>query len=102
MDPYEANEGIVKQRSLLRRGTPEWIDVQIRHGNLSLSGSVAAVGARLPLPQVERLNLTNLPIHHRLQKILGRLAPIEKGLKALSADAIMINQDSTIRFVEER
>ncbi len=101
MDPYEANEGIIKQRALLRKGTPEWVDVQIRHGNLSLSGSVAAMGARIPLPTVERLNLTNLPIHTRLQKLLGGLGPVEKGLKALSADAIMINQDSTIRFVDD-
>jgi len=100
MDPYEANEGIVRQRALLRKGTPEWVDVQIRHGNLSLAGSVAAMGARIPLPPVERLNLTNLPIHARLQKILGRLGPVEKGLNALSAEAIMINQDSTLRFME--
>jgi hypothetical protein len=51
---------------------------------------------------VERLNLTNLPIHHKLQNALSRLGPVEKGLKVLSADAIMINQDSTIRFVEEQ
>jgi translocation and assembly module TamB len=102
MDPYEANEGIVSQRALLRKGTPEWIEVQIRHGNLSLSGSVAAVGVQIPLPPVERLNLTSLPIHHRLQKVLSRLGPVEKGLQALSADAIMINKDSTVRFVEGR
>jgi len=101
MDPYEANEGIVRQRALLRKGTPEWVDVQIRHGNLSLSGSVAAMGARIPLPAVERLNLTNLPIHARLQKILGGLGPVEKGLNALSADGIMIQKDSSIRFVED-
>ncbi|MCF8143164.1 MAG: AsmA family protein [Deltaproteobacteria bacterium] len=99
MDPYEANEGIVRQRALLRKGTPEWVDVQIRHGNLSLAGSVAAMGTSIPLPAVERLNLTNLPIHARLQKILGRLGPVEKGLKTLSADSILIGKDSDIRFV---
>ncbi|MFO7601843.1 MAG: hypothetical protein R6X27_18850, partial [Candidatus Desulfacyla sp.] len=99
MDPYEANEGIVRQRALLRKGTPEWVDVQIRHGNLSLAGSVAAMGTRIPLPPLERLNLSSLPIHARLQKILGRLGPVEKGLKALSAEAIMIQKDSSIRFV---
>jgi translocation and assembly module TamB len=100
MDPYEANEGIVKQRALLRKGTPEWVDVQIRHGSLSLSGSVAAAGARISLPPVERLNLTNLPIHNRLQKILKMLGPVENGLKALSAGTILINEDSSIQFVE--
>jgi len=102
MDPYEANEGIVRQRALLRKGTPEWVDVQIRHGNLSLAGSVAAMGTSIPLPAVERLNLTNLPIHARLQKILGGLGPVEKGLKTLSADSILIGKDSSIRFVEDR
>jgi len=102
MDPYEANEGIVRQRALLRKGSPEWIDLEIRHGNLSLTGAVKAVGARLPLPPVERLNLTNLPIHSRLQNVLGRLGPVEKALKTLSAEAIMINKDSTIRFVENK
>jgi hypothetical protein len=51
---------------------------------------------------VERLNLTNLPIHARLQKILGGLGPVEKGLNALSADGIMIQKDSSIRFVDRR
>jgi translocation and assembly module TamB len=102
MDPYEANEGIVKQRALLRKGTPEWVDLQIRHGNLSLSGSVAAMGARIPFPKVERLNLTNLPIHNRLQKVLSRLGPVEKALKTLSAESILVGKDSSIRFVENR
>jgi len=101
MDPYEANEGIVKQRSLLRKGTPEWVDLQIRHGNLSLSGSVMAMGAQISLPRVERLNLTNLPIHDRLQKVLARLGPVEKALKTLSADSILIRKDGSIGFVED-
>jgi len=102
MDPYEANEGIVKQRALLRKGTPEWVDLQIRHGNLSLSGSVTAMGTRIPLPKLEQLNLTSLPIHNTLQKILSRLAPVEKGLKALSADSILIGKDAGVRFVHTR
>jgi len=100
MDPYEANEGIVKQRAILRKGTPEWVDLTIRHGNLALSGSVNALGARIALPKVERLNLTSLPIHRRLQRILSRLGSLEKGLKTLSADSILIGKDSSIRFVQ--
>jgi len=102
MDPYEANEGIVKQRAILRKGSPEWVDFRIRNGNLSLSGAVTAMGSRIALPRVERINLTNLPIHDRLEKALDRLGPVEKGLKALSAESIMIRNDSSMEFVQER
>jgi hypothetical protein len=102
LDPYEANEGIVKQRALLRKGSPEWVNLEIRHGNLSLTGDVSVMGARLPLPPVERLNVTNMPIHTKLQKILSRLGPVERGLKTLSADTILVGENSAIHFVEDR
>ncbi|MFH1950044.1 MAG: hypothetical protein ABIL06_00345 [Pseudomonadota bacterium] len=102
MDPYESNEAMVKQRALLRKGTPRWVTVDIRYGTLSLTGEVDVGGMSIGLPPIERLNIANLPIHRELGKILHRLGPLKEILKALSADTILIEPGSTIRFVEER
>ncbi|MFC1892187.1 hypothetical protein ACFLZT_07330, partial [Thermodesulfobacteriota bacterium] len=37
MDPFESNETIVSQRKLLSIGTPRWVNLRIRYGNLSLT-----------------------------------------------------------------
>jgi hypothetical protein len=97
MDPYESNETISRQRNILRQGTPRWIDLEIRHGNLSLTGEVEVKGVSVQLPSIERLNVTALPLHRKLQKHLSSLGPVVNALKALSADAIII-QGGEARF----
>ena len=97
MDPYESNETISRQRNILRQGTPRWIDLKIRHGNLSLTGEVEVKGVSVQLPSIERLNITALPLHRKLEKDLSSLGPVVNALKALSADAIII-QGGEVRF----
>jgi len=98
MDPYESNETISKQRNILRQGTPRWIDLEIRHGNLSLTGEVEVKGVSVQLPSIERFNVTALPLHRKLEKHLSSLGPVVNSLKALSADVIMMKGDR-IRFM---
>ena len=97
MDPYESNETISRQRNILRQGTPRWIDLEIRHGNLSLTGEVKVKGVSVQLPSIERLNVTALPLHRKLEKNLSSLGPIVNALKALSADVIII-KGGEVRF----
>ena len=92
MDPYESNEMIRKQRTLLRQGTPLWITVEIRSGNLSLSGEMLVKGARIPLPTLQRFNITALPIRKKLKKAFSSLHPVVDALKAASANAILMNK----------
>jgi len=97
MDPYESNETISRQRNILRQGTPRWIDLEIRHGNLSLTGEVEVKGVSVQLPSIERLNVTALPLHRKLEKNLSSLGPVVNALKALSADVIII-KGGEVRF----
>jgi len=97
MDPYESNETISRQRNILRQGTPRWIDLKIRHGNLSLTGEVQVKGVSVQLPSIERLNVTALPLHRKLEKNLSSLGPVVNALKTLSADAIII-KEGKVRF----
>jgi len=99
LDPYESNEGIVKQRELLRMGTPLWITLAVRYGNLSLSGEVLVKGVRIRLPRIERFNMAGLPIHARLETSLSALGPLVELLKTISADGIIVKKDGTIRLV---
>jgi len=99
LDPYESNETIVQQRKLLRVGTPRWISMKIQYGNLSLSGEVEAKGVRLSLPRIERFNISNLPIHQRIEKNLSALGVIVNVLRKMSADGIYISPDGTVQFV---
>jgi len=101
MDPHENNESIVQQRALLRRGTPRWIEVAIKHGNLSLTGEISVDGTRIGLPAIKRLNMSSLPIQKQLQTLVGRLVPLLKGLKILSAKTLLVDQDGTIHFTED-
>ncbi|MFC1820024.1 hypothetical protein ACFLZG_02930 [Thermodesulfobacteriota bacterium] len=98
MDPYESNEAIVRQRNLLRMGTPRWIKLKIRHGNLSLTGQVEAKGILVDLPRIDRFNLTDLPIHRQLEESLSNLASIIELMKNISADSIYLGNDGIIRF----
>lgn len=99
LDPYESNEGIVKQRELLRVGTPLWITLEVRYGNLSLSGEVTVKGVRIRLPRIERFNMAGLPIHARLENSLSALGPLVNLLKTISADGIIVEKDGAIRLV---
>ena len=99
LDPYESNEGIVKQRELLRVGTPLWITLEVRYGNLSLSGEVTVKGVRIRLPRIERFNMAGLPIHARLENGLSALGPLVNLLKTISADGIIVEKDGAIRLV---
>ena len=100
MDPHENNESIVKQRALLRKGTPRWIEVAIRHGNLSLTGEVTVGGSSIHLPPIKRLNVTALPIQKRIQNLADAMVPLVKGLKILSADTLRVDQGGGIDFTE--
>ena len=99
LDPYESNENIVKQRELLRMGTPLWITLQVRYGNLSLSGEVEVKGVRIRLPRIERLNIAALPIHAQIEDRLSAIGPIVNILKNISADSIILEKNGTFRMV---
>jgi translocation and assembly module TamB len=101
MDPHENNESIVGQRALLQKGTPRWIEVAVKNGNLSLTGEVSVGGTGINLPPIKRLNMASLPIQKQLQTLAGRLVPLLKGLKILSAKTLLVDQDGTIHFTED-
>lgn len=98
MDPSESNEIIVRQRNLLRKGTPRWIKVKIGNGNLSMSGEVEAKGVKLDLPRIERFNVATLPVHQGMESGLSRLGDIIDLLKKISADKITIDPEGKIRL----
>ena len=102
MDPHENNESIVQQRALLKKGTPRWIEVVIKHGNLSLTGEVMVGRANIRLPAIKRLNIASLPIQKQIQDLAGRLLPLLKGLKILSADTLCVERGGAIDFTEDR
>jgi hypothetical protein len=101
MDPHENNESIVQQRALLKRGTPRWIEVMIKNGSLSLSGEVTVAGSNIRLPAIKRLNMASLPVQKQIQTLLGRLVPLLKGLKILSANTLRVEQGGVIDFTED-
>jgi len=102
LDPYESNETLVKQRRLLRQGAPKWIDLEIQYGNLSLSGEVEVKGVSVKLPQINRLNLSLLPIHNRLKTMGPLLRRWMNRLKTLSADVIFLDKEHALHFRKER
>ena len=102
MDPHENNERIVQQRALLKKGTPRWIEVVIRSGNLSLTGEVVVAGSNIRLPAIKRLNMASLPIQKQIQNLAGRLVPLIEGLKILSADTLRVEQGGAIYFSEDK
>ncbi|MBW2609118.1 MAG: hypothetical protein JRC68_02100 [Deltaproteobacteria bacterium] len=98
MDPYESNEAIVKQRKLLKIGTPRWVRLKIRHGTLSLSGEIEAKGIRLDLPKIERLNIANMSIGQQMENNISRLGAVNKLLKMISAENIFIDPKDNVRL----
>ncbi|MCP4575141.1 MAG: hypothetical protein GY846_02470 [Deltaproteobacteria bacterium] len=101
MDPHENNESIVQQRALLKKGTPRWIEVVIKNGSLSLTGEVTVAGSNIQLPAIKRLNMASLPIQKQIQTLAGRLVPLLKGLKILSANTLLVEQGGAIDFRED-
>ena len=101
MDPQENNEAIVRQRALLKKGTPRWIEVVVKNGSLSLTGEVAVGGTTIRLPAVNRLNMTSLAIQKQIQALAGRLLPLLKALKILSANTLLVQENGAIDFLEE-
>ncbi len=98
LDPSESNETIVKQRKLLRRGTPRRLKIGIRNGNLSVSGQVQVSGITLDLPRMERINVAGLPGLQRYEAPLASLAPILDLLGAAGADTLEIDDAGHVRF----
>jgi hypothetical protein len=98
MDPYESNETIVQQRKLLTIGSPRWIRLLIENGNLSLSGQLEAKGISIDLPPIERLNLTNLPVHRQLEKRLTAVGALNDLLKIISSDSLYMGDDGIISW----
>ena len=60
LDPYESNETIVAQRKYFRMGSPEWIQIKIENGNLSLKGQVQVKGIKINIPGLDGLNISNI------------------------------------------
>jgi hypothetical protein len=72
LDPYENNEVIVSQRTLLKTGSPIWIEIVIRDGNLSLTGEFIVAGLRINLPALKRFKITGISgLEHFEQKQIG-------------------------------
>jgi hypothetical protein len=102
LDPTESNEAIVKQRRLVRIGSPRWVRVEARHGNLSLAGQVAVGGAEVDLPRVERVNLAVLPGMDRLGEALSAAGPALGILRAAAADTLLIDDAGGIQFLDAK
>ncbi|MGA1867699.1 MAG: hypothetical protein ACMUJM_04030 [bacterium] len=97
MDPYEGNEIIVKQRKLLRTGTPRWIKLDMKRGSLLVAGEVAVSGISIPLPQVD-VNAAHLPGINKFQPSLSFLDRVHQGLNILSSDILEIDDQGRVRF----
>ncbi|MBF0225814.1 MAG: hypothetical protein HQK76_10195 [Desulfobacterales bacterium] len=98
LDPYESNETIVMQRKFFRKGTPKWITIAIKNGNLSVKGEIEILGVGIKIPSLERLNISNLPGLSKFEKNLSALSVLIELLKALSSDGISMNQNGELSF----
>ena len=98
LDPTESNEAIVKQRDLLRMGTPRWLLLEIRYGNLSVTGEVEAKGVRATLPKIERLSLAGLPIYKRLEGVFRGMGQVIDLLNVLNANTLILEPGGAVRF----
>ncbi|MGA1824931.1 MAG: AsmA family protein [bacterium] len=98
LDPYESDEIIVKQRKLMGIGTPRWIRIGVKRGNLFLEGEVAVKGIPLSLPQIKRLNVAHLPGLTQFEQHLILLESVKKVVTILSSDCLEIDDNGRIRF----
>ena len=100
LDPYGNNEAIVKQRQLLKIGSPSWFKLGIKNGMVSLSGEISVKGIPIPIPSIDRLNVMNIPGIEKLQLQLSKGQPVIQILKIMSASNLMIGQSGLIEFVK--
>lgn len=100
LDPYESDETIASQRRLLRSGTPRWVRVGMANGGLSLTGEVDVKGVRIAIPELNRLNVTNLPGLSEYGRSLSRLEPIIRILEIMASDRIQVDQNGNISIGE--
>jgi hypothetical protein len=98
LDPYESNEAIVSQRRLLRTGSPRWIKMTIRNGNLALEGEAAVKGIRVALPRLTRFNISNLSGLRQFDSHLLQLQPLIQALAILAADHMVVAKEGQIKF----
>ncbi len=101
LDPYESDEAIVELRGLLRTGTPRWIRVSVKNGNLSLDGEVEAKGVRVSIPKVDRLNIANISGLEVYEPDLAALGPAVDALNLLSATAILIDKNGNMTMGDD-
>ncbi len=92
-DPYESNELIVKQRKLLRTGTPVRISLAVKNGNLSVNGEVLAKGVTIALPPVDRVNIADISDFKSLYESITIIDTVNKILQYFPADTIVTEDD---------
>ncbi len=90
MDPYENNQTIVSQRRILRKGTPRWIEIQVKDGILSLDGEVNIKGINLKIPHLERLNIANIVARDQFEKNMAFIKPIIDILELTTQSSIFL------------
>ncbi len=100
LDPHESDESIVSLRRLLRTGTPRWVRITIRRGNLSLTGEVSVKGAEIAMPRVDRLNLARLAGLETYEAYLETVPMVLAGLEILSARSLSVTGEGGVRFGE--
>jgi uncharacterized protein YjbI with pentapeptide repeats len=99
LDPYESNENIIKQRKYLRLGTPRWIKIFIKYGNLDMTGEVSVKGINIDLPAIRRLDVGNLPGIETLENQLMSLEGVIDLLKYLASDAVGVDRNNNVIFL---
>ena len=78
LDPYENNEVIISQRKLLKTGSPIWIELIVRDGNLSLTGKLSVGGLIINLPPLKRFTVTGISGLETIEKKFIRFEPAFK------------------------
>ena len=96
LDPYERNEQLVAQRKLLRRGGLKWLRAGTVDGALSVDGEAVVGGVPIAIPRVERVRLSELPIHKQTEKAVTTIAALRKLLDMARADMMIIGPDGRI------
>jgi hypothetical protein len=90
MDPYENNQTIVSQRRILRKGTPRWIEIQVKDGILSLDGEVTIKGINFKIPHLERLNIVDIAARDKFEKNIAFIKPIIDILELTTQSSIFL------------
>lgn len=99
LDPYESNTSFAELRRMLRSGYPQWIKCRMKDGNLSLNGAIRIEGIPVPIPPIERLNVSQLAGLSAFSDTLGRLTPIVRFLQNASASRLGVGgSGQTVEF----